>query len=74
MGAEGVAVQARIEADTTRCCGSGMCVLIAPEVFGQNDEDGVVEVLIARPGPEHLQDVRMAVRGCPTSAITLEQT
>lgn len=63
----------RIAADITRCCGSGMCVLSAPEVFGQNDDDGVVEILVAEPEPEQLTAVRTAVQGCPTSAISLEE-
>jgi ferredoxin len=61
----------RIAADTELCCGSGMCVLTAPGIFGQNDEDGVVEVLVAHPGADRLKDVREAVVTCPTSAIRL---
>lgn len=61
----------RITADTELCCGSGMCVLTAPGIFSQNDEDGVVEVLVPNPGPNRLKDVREAVVTCPTSAIRL---
>jgi ferredoxin len=42
-------------------------------VFSQNDDDGVVEILVSEPGPEQLNAVRTAVHGCPTSAITLEE-
>lgn len=61
----------RITADTELCCGSGMCVLTAPGVFSQNDEDGVVEVLVPNPDASRLKDVREAVVSCPTSAIRL---
>jgi ferredoxin len=61
----------RVTADTELCCGSGMCVLTAPGIFSQNDEDGVVEILVSSPGPERLKDVREAVVTCPTSAIRL---
>jgi ferredoxin len=61
----------RVTADEERCCGSGMCVLSAPDVFGQREEDGVVDVLVPLPGPDLLPSVRTAVQSCPTSAIRL---
>lgn len=62
-----------VTADTDLCCGSGMCVLTAPGVFSQRDEDGVVEVLVPRPDPARLKEVREAVVSCPTSAIRLAE-
>ncbi|MEU4805603.1 ferredoxin [Actinosynnema sp. NPDC023587] len=63
----------KITVDDDRCCGAGSCVLLAPDVFDQRDEDGVVVLLDARPG-EHL---RTAVRGaadvCPAAAIALHE-
>ncbi|MDX2860790.1 ferredoxin, partial [Streptomyces scabiei] len=35
----------KVRVDETRCCGAGSCVLIAPEVFDQRDEDGIVALL-----------------------------
>ena len=32
----------RVEVDTPKCVASGQCVLIAPDVFDQRDEDGRV--------------------------------
>ena len=35
----------RIIADRNRCVGAGQCVLSAPDVFDQSDEDGRVVIL-----------------------------
>ena len=32
----------KITVDEEKCCAAGQCVLIAPEVFDQRDEDGIV--------------------------------
>ena len=42
----------RIEADTEVCIGAGQCVMTAPELFDQSDDDGVVIVLEPEPGPQ----------------------
>ncbi|MDX3566844.1 ferredoxin, partial [Streptomyces scabiei] len=39
----------KVRVDETRCCGAGSCVLIAPEVFDQRDEDGIVALLTPTP-------------------------
>ncbi|OLR93555.1 ferredoxin [Actinokineospora bangkokensis] len=62
----------RVEIDEDRCCGAGMCVLAAPEVFGQRDEDGVVILLDAAPGEEQRAAVSDAIAQCPALAITLD--
>jgi ferredoxin len=60
----------RVTVDPSTCVTSCMCVYRAPEVFDQ-DDDGLVVVLDARP-PRELHDaVRRAARGCPTQSITL---
>jgi len=59
----------KIEIDTDKCCGAGHCVLIAPEVFDQRDEDGIVVLLQDAPGPELHDAVREAATVCPASAI-----
>ncbi|HEX6347444.1 ferredoxin [Umezawaea sp.] len=64
----------KVSVDEDRCCGAGSCVLVAPDVFDQRDEDGVVVLLDDRPG-EHLHDaVREAAGVCPAAAITLDGT
>lgn len=35
--------------DEDKCCGAGQCVLIAPDVFDQRDDDGIVILLDAQP-------------------------
>ncbi|GAB2880496.1 ferredoxin [Streptomyces mayteni] len=64
----------RVTVDTDRCCGSGQCVLLAPEVFDQREEDGIVALLEPRPAPAHGAAVREAVVVCPAGAITVEET
>ncbi|MGW7291087.1 ferredoxin [Streptomyces xiamenensis] len=63
----------RISVDETRCCGAGQCVLIAPEVFDQREEDGIVELLAAAPEPAQHPAVREAAAVCPAVAITVHE-
>ncbi|SPF01575.1 ferredoxin [Streptomyces sp. MA5143a] len=63
----------KVRVDTTRCCGAGQCVLLAPEVFDQRDEDGIVVLLTPEPAPPHHPAVREAAAVCPTSAITVAE-
>ena len=35
----------KVTIDEEKCCGAGTCVMVAPEVFDQRDEDGVVILL-----------------------------
>ncbi|QGV82505.1 ferredoxin [Streptomyces ficellus] len=62
----------RLSADRDRCAGAGMCALTAPEVFDQDDEEGLVVLLSPTPGPEHRAAARMAVGLCPAGAIALD--
>ncbi|MEK8143607.1 ferredoxin [Streptomyces sp. M10(2022)] len=57
--------------DEDKCCGAGQCVLIAPEVFDQRDDDGVVVLLDAQPPREQHAAAREAAAVCPASAIDL---
>ena len=60
--------------DQDKCVGAGQCVLLAPDVFDQRDEDGVVVLLQEFP-PESLhEDVRQAARVCPALAIELDES
>ncbi|ANZ20769.1 MULTISPECIES: ferredoxin [Streptomyces] len=63
----------KVIVDQNKCVASGQCVLTAPEVFDQREEDGIV-VLLAENPPEGLaDDVRQAVALCPAQAIWLEE-
>ncbi|MFE2061255.1 MULTISPECIES: ferredoxin [unclassified Streptomyces] len=61
----------RVELDEPKCVASGQCVLVAPEVFDQRDEDGIAFVIDENPAEETLDDVREAVAICPAAAIRL---
>ncbi|MBM9438323.1 ferredoxin [Actinacidiphila bryophytorum] len=60
-----------IEADPEVCVGSGMCALTAPGLFDQSQDDGTVVVLRPVPADPELDDVRDAVRRCPSGALKL---
>lgn len=53
------------------CIGGGQCVFLAPGVFSQRDEDGVVVVLNPHPDDSELDAVREAVEVCPARVISL---
>ncbi len=61
----------KITVDEEKCCGAGQCVLIAPEVFDQREEDGIVVLLDAEPAAERHAAVREAAAVCPAAAILL---
>lgn len=57
----------------SRCIAAGQCVLNAPEVFDQREDDGIVEILNAHPGIEQHGAVRLAARLCPADVITVSE-
>ncbi|GAA1534897.1 ferredoxin [Actinomadura kijaniata] len=59
----------KVGVDTGACVGSGQCAFLAPEVFDQREEDGVVELLREEPPEDRRQAVLRAARSCPTHAI-----
>jgi ferredoxin len=58
-----------VEAD--KCVAAGQCVLLAPQVFDQREEDGAVVLLDAEPAPDLHAAVRDAEALCPAAAIHL---
>ena len=52
-----------------KCIGAGHCVAQAPDAFSQNEDDGVVILLLETPGVDLHEAVRSAARMCPTCAI-----
>ncbi|HEY1704300.1 MAG TPA: ferredoxin [Trebonia sp.] len=62
-----------ITIDEEKCCASGQCVLAAPEVFDQRDEDGIVVLLDASPAAEQHQAARDAAAVCPAAAIFVQE-
>jgi ferredoxin len=63
----------KVIVDQGICASSGNCVMNAPEVFDQRDEDGVVVLLNANPPAEHDEAVRKAAAFCPAMAIQIEE-
>ncbi|GFH81182.1 ferredoxin [Streptomyces gougerotii] len=63
----------KITVDEEKCCGAGQCVLIAPEVFDQRGEDGIVALLDATPPAGQHDGVREAAEVCPAAAIQVTQ-
>jgi ferredoxin len=55
------------------CASSGNCVMHAPEIFDQRDDDGVVVLLNENPPPEQADNARKAAAGCPALAIHIEE-
>ncbi|MET9447644.1 ferredoxin [Streptomyces cinerochromogenes] len=59
----------KVVADYDKCCAAGQCAILAPDVFDQDEDDGIVQVLDPEP-PARLHDaVLQAVTACPGSAL-----
>jgi ferredoxin len=58
--------------DQDRCVASGQCVMSAPDVFDQRDEDGIAVLLTEHPSAELAAGVRQAAAVCPALAIRIE--
>lgn len=61
----------KVTVDQDKCCGAGSCVLAAPDVFDQRDEDGIVVLLDPEPAEDQHAAVRDAAAVCPAAAIAL---
>jgi ferredoxin len=63
----------RVSIDASRCASSGNCADLAPGVFTQDDNTGVVILLVERPTPAQHEAVRNAERLCPAQAISVHE-
>ncbi len=59
-----------LKVDRDRCVGAGQCVLAAPEIFDQAEDDGMV-VVLREPVPGEELEVEYAVEICPSQAVRL---
>ncbi|WP_440582064.1 ferredoxin [Streptomyces flavofungini] len=64
----------RIGVDRDRCTGAGMCALTAPEVFDQDEADGLVVLLRPEPESAHRGAARVAAGLCPAGAIAVDDS
>lgn len=62
----------RVFIDQSRCCGAGQCVDLAPEVFDQSEDDGLVVLLDPNPPESQWDNVRFAEGQCPAKVIRFE--
>ncbi|MFC8798072.1 ferredoxin [Promicromonospora sp. NPDC057138] len=63
----------KVTVEQDKCCGAGQCVLLAPEVFDQRDEDGIVILLDETPSEPLHDRVREAASVCPGAAIHVDE-
>jgi ferredoxin len=62
----------RVVVDINKCIGAGNC-LVAPDVFDQREDDGLVVVLQEHPPADRHHEVSEAAQLCPARAITIEE-
>jgi ferredoxin len=62
----------KITVDRDLCQGHGVCESEAPEVFSVS-KDGVLTVLDETPPESQRAAVELAVRYCPTHALSIEE-
>ena len=63
----------RISTDRQRCIGAGQCVLAAPALFDQGEEDGLVELLDPAPPEPQWPAAREAAALCPSATIAVAE-
>ncbi|WP_329108672.1 ferredoxin [Micromonospora sp. NBC_01699] len=63
----------KVTVDQDKCCGAGTCVMLAPDVFDQRDEDGIVVLLDAQPTEQLHGIIREAASVCPAAAIWVSE-
>ncbi|MGE0232840.1 MAG: ferredoxin [Flavobacteriaceae bacterium] len=61
----------KIVSDRSLCVGAGQCVMFSPSLFAQDEDEGLVLVLVADIDKSMVEDARKAVRACPSGAIKL---
>ncbi len=57
-----------ISVDRSRCLGSGMCIVYAPETFAHDEQ---TKAIVVDPDGDPVDAIRNAVEACPTGALQL---
>jgi ferredoxin len=57
-----------VTVDRELCLGSGTCIVYAPGTFAHDDQ---AKAVVLDPATDPVDTVRVAVEGCPTSALRL---
>jgi ferredoxin len=63
----------KVAVDQDICASSGNCVMNAPELFDQREDDGVVVLLNPNPSAGQADFARRAAAACPALAIHIEE-
>ena len=62
----------KVHADRDVCIQAGNCVMVADNLFDQ-DDDGIVVVLVDDIPVDEEDKAREAVKLCPSQALTIKQ-
>ncbi|MEV8070548.1 ferredoxin [Streptomyces sp. NPDC085995] len=60
----------KLQKDHDRCIGAGQCVRTDPKIFDQ-DDDGLVQILVEHPRGADEAAAHKAVFICPAKALSL---
>jgi ferredoxin len=61
----------RVVIDEDKCLGNARCVATAPKVFDVDDDGNAMLLIDGDISDEHVAKIDLAIRSCPTSAISL---
>ena len=62
----------KVIVDRSRCVGAGQCVRVAPDVFDQDEKEGLVVLVDATPPEDIAEYVKKAAVLCPAQAIRID--
>jgi ferredoxin len=63
----------KVMIDRDKCIGAGQCVMTAPGVFDQDEDEGTVVLLQETPPDTSREEVRKAVNFCPARVIEIDE-
>jgi ferredoxin len=62
----------KVNVDTSKCSGIGLCEVAAPAVFEVGD-DGQAQAVTPEPAEDERPQVEEAVNNCPTGALSIQE-